>query len=261
MPTSPPIPGLTELTPANLEAFPCCGIKSPAHEGRRRKHGWLKAHFPLGLCAKAAMADGGKPCGYIEYLPGEYAWRGVDACGYMFIHCVWVQMKQYQRKGLGARMVQACIDDARKAAMKGVAVVTREGPWMAGTALFQANGFEVAGAAQPDYRLLVKKFKPTAAPPVFKDDWEKKVRRYGPGLTIICSDQCPHIAKFVADIAQSAEEDYGIKPNLVALQSHGEAQNAPTPYAVFSLLYHGRVLADHPISRTRFHNIMKKLEA
>jgi len=30
-------------------------------------------------------------------------------------------------------------------------------------------------------------------------------------------------------------------------------------YAVFALIHNGRLLADHQISRTRFHNVMKKL--
>ena len=39
----------------------------------------------------------------------------------------------------------------------------------------------------------------------------------------------------------------------------GDAQNAPTPYAVFAVIYDGRLLADHQISRARFRNIMNKL--
>ncbi|HUA62534.1 MAG TPA: YoaP domain-containing protein, partial [Verrucomicrobiae bacterium] len=73
------------------------------------------------------------------------------------------------------------------------------------------------------------------------------------------SSQCPHIAKFASDIAQSAADDYGIDPTVIDLQSYRDAQNAPTPYAVFALIYNGRVLADHQISRTRFRNIMSAI--
>jgi hypothetical protein len=45
---------------------------------------------------------------------------------------------------------------------------------------------------------------------------------------------------------------------VVDLESWSDAQNAPTPYAVFALIYNGRLLADHQISRTRFRNIMSK---
>jgi hypothetical protein len=48
----------------------------------------------------------------MSYVPGEFAWRGVEASGYMFIHCVWVYSRQHQRKGWGSVMVQACLDEA-----------------------------------------------------------------------------------------------------------------------------------------------------
>jgi hypothetical protein len=74
------------------------------------------------------------------------------------------------------------------------------------------------------------------------------------------SSQCPHIAKFASDIAQTAAEEYQIKPRVLDLRSWRDAQNAPTPYAVFALIYNRRLLADHQISRTRFRNIMNKRE-
>jgi hypothetical protein len=29
-------------------------------------------------------------CSFIEYIPGEQAWRAVHADGYLLIHCLWV---------------------------------------------------------------------------------------------------------------------------------------------------------------------------
>jgi hypothetical protein len=182
----------------------------------------------------------------------------VDAGGYLFIHCVWTFYKQYQRKGFAGQMVEACVEDARKADLNGVAVVARESPWLAKSALFLAHGFEVVDTAPPDYLLLARKLKPRAANPRFKTDWEKKLKKYSKGLTIIRSAQCPHVAKFADEIAESAWKDYGIRPRIVELKSHREAQNAPTPYAVFAVIYNGRLLADHQISRTRFRNIMRR---
>jgi hypothetical protein len=63
-----------------------------------------------------------------EYLPGEFAWRGVEAGGSMFIHCVWIFSKQHQRKGWGRIMVEGCLEDARKAGLSGAAVMVRDGP-------------------------------------------------------------------------------------------------------------------------------------
>jgi hypothetical protein len=177
----------------------------------------------------------------------------------MFIHCTWTFYKQNQHRGLGALMIQACLEDAANAGMYGAAVVAREHPWLAGPSLFLANGFEVVDTVPPDYQLLVRKLNPSSANPTFKTGWEDRLKAYSRGLTIVRSNQCPHIAKFAGEIAQTAEREYGIKPRIVEIKSHHDAQNAPTPYAVFAVLYNGRILADHQISRTRFRNIMKKV--
>jgi len=179
----------------------------------------------------------------------------------MFIHCVWIFSRRHQRKGWGGVIVEACLDDARKAGMSGAVAMVRDGPWLADRRLFLANGFEPVDTAPPDYQLLVRKFDHRAVNPAFKKGWDQKLAQYSQGLTIIRSSQCPHIAKFAADIAKAAEEEYNILPTVVDLKSWSDAQNAPTPYAIFALIYNGRLLADHQISRTRFRNIMNKCEA
>lgn len=254
-----PLPVLVDLTSDNLATLRCCGVSNPKHDGRCRKERWMRAHFPMGVKAKVLLAPDGRQCGYIEYLPGEYAWRGVEAPGYMFIHCIWTFFRQYQGKGWAKKMVQACLDDARQAGMAGVAVLCRKGPWLAESRLFLSAGFRIVDTAPPDYELLVSKFDPTAPDPSLREDGAGKLKRYAHGLTIIRSDQCPHIAKFAGDIAETAEREYGLKPRVVELKSHRAAQNAPTPYAIFSIVLDGRLLADHQISRTRFRNIMRRL--
>lgn len=246
---------------ASFDTMPCCGIKNTSHPGRCEKRHWLKANLKFGLRAKTLVEPSGEACGYIEYLPGEHAWRGVDAAGYMFIHCLWNHSKRHQRQGWGSAMIEECLSDAKACGMKGVAVVSRSGPWLADRRLFLANGFDVVDTAPPDYELLIRKFDATAANPVFKSGWDEKVARYSRGLTIIRSSQCPYIAKFTAEIAETAKQEYGIKPKVVNLKSWRDAQNAPTPYAVFALIYNGRLVADHQISNTRFRNIMKKCVA
>ena len=252
-------PSLVAMDATNFDALPCCGIKSPTHPGRQQKSCWLQANARFRLRAKTLVAPDGEPAGYLEYLPGEFAWRGVEAAGYMFIHCIWIYSKRHQRKGWGNFMIEACLNDAESAGMSGVAAMVRDGPWLADRRLFMANGFEAVDTAPPDYQLLVRKFDSSAGNPAFKKDWDQRLARYGRGLTILRSSQCPHIAKFAADIAEAAEEDYRIVPTVVDLESWQDAQNAPTPYAVFSLIYNGRLLADHQISQTRFRNIMGKL--
>lgn len=251
---------LVDVNAANFDLFPCCGIKNPNHRGRKQKQCWLQANCNFGLRARASLTPDGRQVGYIEYLPGEFAWRGVDAAGYMFVHCVWVHSRQHHGKGMGRAMIEDCIEEARKASMNGVAVMVRDGPWMADRRLFLSNGFELADTAPPDYELLVYKIQRGASNPVFRKSWDQAPYEYRSGLTIVRSSQCPHIDKFATDIEVMAEREFGLRTNMVELQSCLEAQNAPTPYAVFALLYDGRVIADHQISATRFRNIMNKLE-
>ena len=113
--------------------------------------------------------------------------------------------------------------------------------------------------APPDYELLVKKFNKSAPNPKFKDNWDKKLKKYGKGLTIICANQCPHTIRFADKIADMARRTYKLKPRIVELNTYRQAQNAPTPYTVFAVIYNGRLLADHQISSSRFRNIMNKI--
>ena len=253
-------PRLIEVDEANFDALPCCGIKNPEHPGRVEKRRWLRANARLGLRAKVLLSPDGKQAGYIEAIPGEHVWRGVDAAGYLFIHCVWIHSRQHQGKGWGQLMVEACVADAQKAGMKGVAVAAREGPWMANPRLFLACGFEAVDTAPPDYELLVRKFDEDAANPAFNRDFDRRAAKYKRGLTIVRSSQCPYIAKFTAEIARAAASEYGIEPRIVELRTPRDAQNAPTPYAVFAIIHDGHVVADHQISCTRFRNIMKGIE-
>ena len=143
--------------------------------------------------------------------------------------------------------------------MKGVAVVARKRPWLADSNIFLKNGFQVVDVTPPDYELLVKKFNKAAPNPKFKDNWDKRLKKYGKGLTIIRANQCPHTIRFADKIADMARKTYKLKPQIVELRTYRQAQNAPTPYAVFAVIYNGRLLADHQISSSRFKNIMKKI--
>jgi hypothetical protein len=182
-------------------------------------------------------------------------------CGSQRLHVYPLRLDFLQAasaKRLGERHDRSLLGRCEKAGMRGVAVMVRDGPWLADRRLFLANGFEPVDTAPPDYQLLVRKFDSGAVNPAFQERLGSETRQYGRGLTIIRSSQCPHIAKFAAEIAETAENEYHIRPTVVDLESWSDAQNAPTPYAIFALIYNGRLLADHQISRTRFRNIMSK---
>jgi N-acetylglutamate synthase-like GNAT family acetyltransferase len=242
----------------NICDYPLCGYKNIKQVGYKRKINWLKKRFKEGMKVKILHSAKDGVVGMIEYVPGEYAWRPVEAERYIFIHCLFIIPKKYKGKGYGSLMVEECLKDARKQRMHGVAVVTRKGTWMAGKELFFKNGFEVADTAPPDFELLVKKFKKSAPSPRFKGDWGKRLDKYGKDLNIIRSDQCPYVAKSVREILETAEKTYGIRPRVIELKNSKQAQNAPSPFGIFNIVLNGKLVADHPISNTRFVNIMQK---
>jgi len=244
----------------NILEYGVCGYKSIKRAGYPEKIEWLKKHFPEGMKMKTLYSDKDGTQGMIEYIPGEYCWRPVQASGYMFIHCIFVGFKRaYKGKGYGSLLVDECLEDAKKESMQGVAVLTRKGAFMAGKELFVRKGFEVVDTAPPDFELLVKKFNKNSPTPKFKGNWEKRLSQYGQGLTIIRADQCPYSVKNVKEIKETAEKIYGLKPSIIELKNCQEAQNSPCPFGTFCIVYNGKVIAHHPVSNTRFVNIMNKI--
>ncbi len=83
------------------------------------------------------------------------------------------------------------------------------------------------------------------------------ISRYEDGLTILRSPQCPYTEKNVKAIIESAEKNYKITTNLVDLSNEEEVQMSPCPFGTFCIIYNGEIISYHPISKTRFENIMK----
>lgn len=249
---------IIDMDAGNIFDYGFCGTKNPQHEGCRRKAEWFKKRQKEGMKYKVLHSREKGTVGLIEYIPGEYAWRGIEAKGYMVIHCLCIFYKPFREKGVASHMIDECMNDAKKDKKHGVAVVTRKGAWMVGKDIFVKKGFKVVDDAEPDFELLVKKFKTGAPSPGFKGNWDKVLAKYNKGLTILWSDQCPYIAKSIGEIKETVKKRYGIEANFIEIKNHEQAQNAPSPYAIFSLIYEGELLAFHPISSKRFMNIMDK---
>jgi hypothetical protein len=240
----------------NIGGCDFCGYKSGKNEGRRRKLDWLKKRYAEGLRFKVLRSREFGDIGIIEYTPDSHAWRPVEAEGYLVIHCLMVNSK-HKGKGLGALLLEDCLRDAKKSKCRGVAVVTSSDSFMAGSDLFIKAGF-VSVESSPPYELLVKKFKKAAPDPRFIVERERVLKRYKKGLTILTADQCPMVAKCVKDIAE-ASRAMGLKTKVVRVRSAKQSRELPTPFGVFSIVYDGKLIAERPISGTRFRLIMNKL--
>ena len=194
----------------------------------------------------------------LEYIPGKYAHRPVDADGYMFIQCIFVGFKnEFKGKGYASSLIDECIKDAKGKKMLGVAVVTRKGPFMAKNGIFLKKGFEIVDSTEPDFDLLVKKFDEKSKNPKFKSGMSDKLEKYDKGLTILRSAQCPYTEKNVNAIIETAKK-FKLKPNLIELKDVNEVQGTPCAFGSFCLIYNGEILSYHPISNTRFENIIRK---
>ena len=108
-------------------------------------------------------------------------------------------------------------------------------------------------AAKPDFELLALKFHSNASDPKFNIP---KLEGYKDGLTVLRSPQCPYSVKNVDKIMETSKA-LGLKTNLIDLATSELAQRSPCAFGTFCIIYNGKILSHHPISNTRFENIMK----
>lgn len=251
---------IIDLTPGNIAGYGVCGYKDPVkHTELQNKIDWFSRYYPEGLGIKALLADDGSYQGMIEYIPGEIAHRPVEAEGYLFIHCIFLGFKkEHKGRGYGSALIGACVDEAKSRGMKGVAAAARKGSFMAGKEIFVKNGFNEADTADPDFSLMVLPFTEGAEPPRFMNDLSSRAAAYGKGVTILRSVQCPYTEKNVRAMLETTREEFGLDARLEDLSTADDARQSPSPFGTFCLIHDGEIISHHPISNTRFVNIMRK---
>lgn len=240
----------------NISEYPPTCFLNPENKGYLIKIKWLKRRFNEGLKIKQMYLEGEKKAiGFIEYIPGEFAWRAVDAKGFMFIHCIWITPNKNKNKGNGSLLINECLKDAKKENKFGVAAVASDSAFMADKNIFLKNKFKSIENVKP-FDLMVKVFEnKKCSLPKFKDT-EKQLKKYN-GWNIIYSNQCPWVSRFISEIDEIAKKKK-LKIKITELKTAKQAQNAPSIYSVFNLIHNGKLLADHYISERRFLNIVEK---
>jgi L-amino acid N-acyltransferase YncA len=240
----------------NIAGCSLCRYKDANNLGYRRKTNWLKKRYAECLRYKVLRSEKFGDIGMIEYALGNHAWRPVEAEGYLVIHCLMVNYK-HKGKGLGTLLLESCLRDAKKGKCRGVAVVTSSDSFMAKRDLFIKAGF-VSVDTSPPYELLVKKLRKAAPDPRFIVERGRLLKRYRKGLTILAADQCPFVPKWVDDITEMSRT-LGLKAKVVQVTSAEASRELPTAYGMFSIIYDGKLIADRPVSGTRFWFIMRKI--
>ncbi len=252
---------IVSVDSSNVEEFGFFCIKNKKHPGYIAKLSWLHQRFAEGLRIKLIVTRDGKTAGFLEYVPGEFTWRVVNAPKHMVIHCLWVASNKFPYRGMASALLSECFQDAQVSGQKGVAVVTSDGPWLASQDVYLKYGFQKVDETEPHFQLLVKQDPNARVPkkqtPAFPRNWSERLKKFR-GLQLLYTNQCPYIGKAVRELPPVAEK-FGTRLKLVEFTRPSEArEKMPSPYGMVNLVYRGRLLADHPISATRFRNILQK---
>ena len=242
------------ITPDNIMEHGLFCIRNVKNPEFKLKKDWFLKSYNEGLRIKILLNEAGKQIGYVEFVPAEFAWRPIDAPGYMFIQCMFMYAKNDKNIGNGSLLVQTCEKEAKEMNMKGVCTMTSEGTFMADKQIFEKNDF-VQTEKLERFELMTKKFDSNVPDPKLID-WTKNREKYL-GWHLVYADQCPWHHKSAEALREVAEE-HKIALNVTKLLTYQEAKNAPSGFGVFSLLYNGKLLEDHYLSATRFRNILKK---
>lgn len=231
-----------------------CYMSKRKEAGFKQKREWLEARFSEGMKIKIVHETGARDTGFIEYIPGEYAWRAFQAPGYMVIHCLWV-VGRGKEKGFGSALIKACLEDAKAQGKAGVVMLTTDRVWLAKKNVFLKNGFKEVDHAQGVFQLLVADFG-SSKPVRFPTDWDARAQKFGNGLTILRTPQCPYIENGSNDILGFARAK-GISARVHLFNSAKEVQaESPSPYGVFGTVLDGKLLAYHYLLQKDFDKLL-----
>ena len=232
---------VTTVSPENLDKVGFfCYMSARKTPGYAFKHGWVSDRLVEGLRIKMVLPPEGR--GFIEYIPGEFAWRAVNAARYMVIHCLWVVGKS-KGSGISSQLMDICEEEALQLGMAGVVMITREDHYMVRRSFLEARGYIQVDEAPPAYSLMVKKYQETPEPS-FCGRWEEKAQALGSGLTVIRAHQCPYLES-AKNAYQTAAEDNGIEFKDIILRSAKEVRDrSPLAQGVFSLVLNGKIMGD-----------------
>jgi len=241
------------ITPDNIDDHGLFCIKDIKSEGYKHKKNWFVKNYQLGLKIILSFDEEGKQSGYMEYMPGEIAWRPVHAPNYYFIQCMFVYPNKNRQKGLGSDLIKFCIEDAVRNKKDGVCSMTSNGTWIKSKKLFLKNKFfEVEKLER--FELMAHRISEEHLFPHFID-WTKNRDQYI-GWHLIYADQCPWHYKAVEMMEETADK-HGVKLIVHRLTESEQIRSAPSGFGSFSLMKDGKLLEDHYLSKRRFETILE----
>lgn len=233
---------IIDITPSNVDEYDLfCKKTSKNKECYIKKLDFFKKEYKNGLRVKLLHVKepkGYTSRGFIEYTPIENSYRAVIGKDYLMIHCLWV-VGQWKEKGLGTKLLEECINDAKKQKKAGLAMLTK-GKWLANEKIFLKNGFEQVNEYE-GFKLLAKKLKPSPNPSF--PDFKNRAKKYSKGITVIKANQCPY-SDDAADIVKNFASKKKMPFKLIELKTSKEIKElSPTPYGTYALIKDGKLIS------------------
>jgi hypothetical protein len=94
----------------------------------------------------------------------------------------------------------------------------------------------------------------------FPKDWDVRQERFGPGITVVRTSQCPYIENATAAVLRTAQE-LGIPAHVVELKTAKEVQElSPSPYGSLAILYNGKLASYYYLARKDMENFIKSTQ-
>jgi len=245
-----------DVGPHNLdETGFFCYMSKRKFVGYKKKHNWMIDRFAEGLRLRMLKLPNR---GFIEYLPAEFAWRPIEADGYLFIHCLWIVGKS-KGKGFARQLLEDCITDARTNGNRGVAMVTSEKVWLVDKSFLIHSGFEVADSAEGVFNLMALPFDDGPLPR-FVPGIGQRAETYGKGLTVFRAEQCPYIED-ATNVVREVAENRGIPFRAVEMTSSAEIrERAVSAFGIFGIVYRGELLSYHYLTEKQLNARLDSFE-
>lgn len=235
------MPEFVTLTADNLDQHHlCCALGDPKHAaGVADKKAWLRERFGEGLVFRKLDVRGKV---FVEYAPAEFAWRPIEAPGWLVVHCLWVSGR-FAKQGYGRQLMESCLDDARAQGRAGVVIAAadRKRPFLSDPRFLKHLGFEEVDR-RGVFRLYARAVRDEVVAPRFTesvaadDDADTFVARY--------HDQCPFNRHWAAEVVGHLEAT-GHRARVERIDSCAVARTVASPLGAYGLERGGELVCHH----------------
>ncbi|MDR9416968.1 MAG: hypothetical protein RI564_11850 [Gracilimonas sp.] len=243
------------ITAQNFEMnpIPCVDLQNPTNgQYFHYKKNWILERLNEGLQIKILDTP---TASFIEYLPAELSWRGVLAPGYTFIHHLFVQEDDFDHR-LKSELLQASETHSNNA--KGMVTVIDQDDKKSLFSFYKMHGFKEV-AQLPGFKLMAKKFDPSASDPRFAlSVYDYKTHKTH-DVIITYADQSEFILYYLYRMKLEFER-LGFNVKMRKLKSVSEARQSGSPYGTLGIFLDGQFLSHRLMNEVQIEELIGSLD-